>query len=314
MAKKAGAALKSILTLHYVLAFCCAAIVMGIFSYFLATLAKRDDPISNKWNAVTGMSGAAVIYLIFAILLTAFIGGIAFLGYLAVLLNLLFCGAFIAIAVLTRDGTRRCNSTVPTPLGTGNGLACRLNKTVFIVSIIAAVLLLLAAVAQLLLVRQHKKEKAFGPSPTNGYTSGTGKPKFWQRKPKTTPVHDTEMSAGTGSLAVPHPNVRPSHDTGYTGSTMSPAGAYESTPKHSVAHDVPHKPAVHNDGHRTGAHPAGLMPGHGAGHSVGHAQVTPNIPPAIDHGGYHVDPTPSGINHNHPYALDAPRGTVATNY
>ena len=140
MAKKAagGAALKSVQTLLYALLFCCAAIIVGIYSYFLATLARRDQPISNKWNAITGMAGAALIYLIFAVLMTAFLGGIAFLASIAILLNLLFCGAMVAIAVLTRDGSRRCNSRVPTPLGTGNGMACRLNKTVFIVSIIAA--------------------------------------------------------------------------------------------------------------------------------------------------------------------------------
>lgn len=177
----------------------------------------------------------------------------------------------------------------------------------------------------MLLARHHKKEKAFGPSPTNGYTSGSGKkPKFWQRKPKTangTMHRDTEMTAGATNLGTTHPVVRPSHDTGYTGSTVAPTGAYDTTPKRSLAHDNTHKPTAvpailqpsHNDGHRTGGHMpghnAGLAPGHNTGlapgHTTGHAQATPGIAPAFDHGGVHVAPTPSGINHNHPYALDA---------
>ena len=34
------------------------------------------------------------------------------------------------------------------------------------------------------LIRHRRKERAFGPSPNNGYTAGSPKRKFWQRKPK----------------------------------------------------------------------------------------------------------------------------------
>ena len=39
---------------------------------------------------------------------------------------------------------------------------------------------------QILLARHHKREKRFGPSPTNGYTNGSRKA-FWRRN-KNTPV------------------------------------------------------------------------------------------------------------------------------
>lgn len=263
MAKLAGAALRGFQTVLYAIEFCCAAIILGIYSYFLARLAKNDLPIANWKRAVEGLSGSAVLYLILAVLLTFFLGGKAFFAFLAVVLDVLFCGAFIAIAVLTRDGADSCSGNVNTPLGNGPvnsddpgygengfglgggsandyspglGLACRLNKACFIVAIIGAVLFLLSAIVQVLIARHHKKEKAFGPSPANNYTSGSGKRRFWQRKsgPTTTKEgygHDTELGAtgvsGTAAGLAPHHDttVRPSHDTAYTGSTVAaPAG------------------------------------------------------------------------------------------
>lgn len=90
-------------------------------------------------RAVEGMAGAAVIYTAFAVILTFFLGGITFFAFLALLLDFAFMGAFIAIAVLTRGGARSCSGrNVPSPLGSGNSKACRLETTVFAVAIIAA--------------------------------------------------------------------------------------------------------------------------------------------------------------------------------
>merc|ERR1711879_332682 len=65
-----GAALKFIQTFLYALEFCCAGIILGIYSYFLSVLADRDAPIYTWAKAVEGISGAAVLYTIFAVLLT----------------------------------------------------------------------------------------------------------------------------------------------------------------------------------------------------------------------------------------------------
>jgi len=72
--------------------------------------------------------------------------------------------------------------------------------------------------------KHHKKEKRYGPSPDNDYTSGSGN-RFWKRKskaPRTTNdayAKDTELGT-TGGLAPAAVDVRPSHDTAYTGSTV----------------------------------------------------------------------------------------------
>lgn len=156
----------------------------------------------------------------------------AFFGLLAVLLNILIMGGFIAIAVLTRAAVHSCSSgTIRAgPLGRAadsgfdNNVtysvsartACRLNKAVFIVSIIGAFLFLVCALVQLLLVRSSRKEKRYGPSPANNYTSGSGKRNFWERKPKNNDRGvdlETAVPAGTGAAG---PDMRPSYETSTT--------------------------------------------------------------------------------------------------
>merc|ERR1711939_1008513 len=60
------------------LEFACAAIVLGIYSYFLSVLADKNIHIPAWEKAVEGMSGVACLYLIFCVLLTLFLGGIGF--------------------------------------------------------------------------------------------------------------------------------------------------------------------------------------------------------------------------------------------
>lgn len=219
-----------------ILQFGCAAVGLGIFSYFLATLADHNLPIDTKWRAVEGITGAAVLYTIFGVILTLCLGGKAFFGFLAVFLDICFVGAFIAVAWMTRHGAGSCSGNVRTPLGNGpsnsnaagygqdgfgfgNGenvtyfpnlrTACRLNTAVFAVSIIAIFLFLLSAAWQLLMVRHHKKEKKYGPSPANNYTSGAGKRPFWKRNKK---VHNTRDAEAAGAYGA----TRPSGETGTT--------------------------------------------------------------------------------------------------
>ncbi|KAH7122255.1 hypothetical protein B0J11DRAFT_531036 [Dendryphion nanum] len=259
-----GVALKTISLIVYGLAFCCSALILGVYSYFLSVLADRNGLIENWTKAVTGMSGAAVLYTAFAILFTCCLGGKSFFAFLAIVLNVLFTGAMVAIAVLTRDGAQNCSGVVDTPIGRGQsgakqgfgsdgqgnqityavslGTACRLNSASFAVAIAGALLFLIAALVQVALGRHHKKEKRFGPSPANNYTRGSGI-KFWQRRrAKRSGLHDPEMA---GAAAAPRVSstlapgathdYRHSHDTAYTGSTVAP---------HSATYENPHKPLV----------------------------------------------------------------------
>lgn len=119
MAAKKGAALKSIQTLLRLLQLLSAILVLAIFSYFLAVQARHDLVKPTYVKAVEGIAGAAVLWTAIALLLTCFVGGVTGFGALALILDLLFFGAFIAVTILTRRG-RRCSGFVDTPLGYGD--------------------------------------------------------------------------------------------------------------------------------------------------------------------------------------------------
>ena len=118
------------------------------------------------------MSGASVLYLCFAVLLTIFLGGLAFFAFLAVILDICFIGCYIAIAWFNRGGAGSCSGNVNTVLGSGpsnsnspgygaNGFgfggnqnvtyapnlhrACRLETAVFAVAIINIFLFIITA-------------------------------------------------------------------------------------------------------------------------------------------------------------------------
>lgn len=226
-----GAALRFGQTGVRILELLAAIVALAIFSYFLAVLSDHHLHIATWLRAVEGISGAAVLYLLFAVILTLCLGGVAFFAFLAVVLDIAFVGAFIYVAWETRHGANSCTGYVRTPLGNGQAnaptpygntnwlpnlhQACQLNTATFAVSIILVFLFLITAVLQVLLVRHHKKEKRYGPGPNNNYTSGAGKRPFWKRN-KQVNTRDAEMAtAGAGT----HHAMRPSHDTGYTGTT-----------------------------------------------------------------------------------------------
>lgn len=146
-----GGFLKAVQTFLYALEFCCGGIILGIYSWFLWWNNHNTGHIPTWEKAVEGLSGAACLYLIFAVLLTCFLGGKSFFAFIAIVLDVLFCGAFIAMAIMTRHGAGSCsrNSYVRTPIGNGLGrtdirdasnlsFACRLNTAAFAVSIIGA--------------------------------------------------------------------------------------------------------------------------------------------------------------------------------
>ena len=97
----------------------------------------------------------------------------------------------------------------------------------------------------------HKKEKRYGPGPSNNY--GKDKRRPWVRKPRVT--NDAELGAvgATGLVAEKHVHdrnygardntIRPSAETGMTGSTMAGGEAYGG-PMNKYGNDRP----VHNHG------------------------------------------------------------------
>jgi hypothetical protein len=241
-----GAVLRITQTALRVIELLCGVVALAIFSYFLAVLSDHKLPIDTWIRAVEGMSGASVLYLLFAVLLTLFLGGITFFAFIAVVLDICFIGCYAAIAWFNRSGAGSCTGNVNTVLGSGpsnsrdpgygqNGfgfgshqtvtyqpnlrLACRLETAVFAVAIINIFLFVITAALQVLLVRHHKKEKRYGPSPANNYTSGVRRTPFWRRNKEAYKNRDAEVAV-QGAGAVP-----PSLDTGYIGTTMNEPNA-----------------------------------------------------------------------------------------
>lgn len=235
-------------------------------------------------------------------------------------------GAMVAIAVLTRKGAGKCSGNVNTPLGTGLssskttsiklGTACTLNKAVFAVAIAGAVIFLITALMQILLARHHKKEKAYGPSPSNNYTSGSTNRKFYQRKPKTYTDKDAELGAATtgtvadtsaglgGKTRSGGNDLRASHDTAYTGSTVGvPTGGVPTgnTPIYA------RKDAV-EPGHGGHAAHVGWEPHNNA------AGAVPNS--TASHGGYYTAPqtAPNPYGYDNNAATQPATGTAARNF
>jgi len=218
--------------LVFFLAFLASATALGIYSYFLATERTHNVRIPAKHKAIEGISGAGVLYTLIALVLTCFLGGLSFFMYLGIILDLLFMGAFIAVAILTRDGASSCKSPVKTPLGSGDGSShigtngttwtaslhtiCRLETVVFAVAVIAAFLFLIAALVQFWLGRRHQHEKRYGPSPANGYTSGTGRKGFFRRNRASTRSHHKEAGVGAIPAGGVATNGRHSYQTNTT--------------------------------------------------------------------------------------------------
>lgn len=172
--------------------FCCAAIVLAIYSYFLATLHNHRLPIATSLRAVEGISGAGVLYTLLALLTLCCLAGHTLVAFLAVVLDVCFIGAFIYVAIANKNGAGTCNGVLDTPFGKGQSdatvkahsgfttlpsfhTACRLQTACLAVSIIIIFFFLLSILMEFALARHHRKEKRYGPSPQNDYTSGFGR-------------------------------------------------------------------------------------------------------------------------------------------
>ncbi|KAI1375161.1 hypothetical protein F4677DRAFT_446665 [Hypoxylon crocopeplum] len=184
MGAKSGFALKLLQWFFRGVEFCCCALVLALFSYFLAVLSNRGLPIPTWTRAVEGISGIGVIYTILGLLLLCCLAGHPFTSFIAIVLDLCFVGSFIYVASSNRGGASSCTGVVDTPFGTGSASdlinggtptyrqACQMETACLAVSIVAVIFFLFSAILEFVLVRHRRKEQRFGPSPANNYTSG----------------------------------------------------------------------------------------------------------------------------------------------
>lgn len=263
-----------------------SAAILGIFSWFLAYLSTHHLHQATYVRAVEGIAGAAVIYTFFAAILTCFIGGLTISAVLAILLDIAFCGGFIAVAILTRASSHSCRGIVNTPIAVGDSdpkvfnirgsnnvtyhpnlhRACMLQKACFAIAIILAGLFLLSILTELALMRHHKSEKRYGPSPNNNYTAGSGRRfGFMGRNKKGHNHHDAELATvGAAGVAAEGKHHHDHHNG--TGNGVQ----YNGVQNNGVQHN-----GVVGDGYRSGT-TNGV---HGVDtEALAHHHATPNNP------------------------------------
>ncbi|KAI5865465.1 hypothetical protein GGS23DRAFT_427716 [Durotheca rogersii] len=234
MGAKSGFALKLLQWFIRGVQFCCAALVLAIFSYFLAVLSNRGLSIPTWARAVEGISGIGVIYTILGLLLLCCLAGHPFTSFIAIVLDVCFVGSFIYVAVANRGGASRCRGEVDTVFGTGQAAdlindqhptfrqVCQMETACLAVSIVAILFFILSAILEVVLVRHRRKEQRFGPSPANDYTSGYARRKglfgrFRRRK-------TVETTNADGLPEHTHPDhLRQSYNTETTAVGHEPA-------------------------------------------------------------------------------------------
>jgi hypothetical protein len=120
MGAKSGFALKFVQWFIRGIQFACSALVLSLFSYFLAALSNHDITIPTWVRAVEGISGIGVVYTLFGLLLLCCLAGHPFTAFLAMVLDVAFIAAFIYVAVANKGGASSCDGTVDTPFGSGS--------------------------------------------------------------------------------------------------------------------------------------------------------------------------------------------------
>jgi len=223
MGARTGWALRGLQFFVRAVEFCCAAIVLGIFSYFLATLHNHSLLISNWVKAVEGISGVAVIHTALAFFLLCCIPGNMVLSFILMFVDLCFAGAFIYVAVANRAGSGSCNGIVNTPYGIGNAStnvvvnndgnnsgftalpslhqACKLQTASLAVAIVSIFFYLISAILQWALARYRQREKRLGNEYTSGYNPK--KHSFFGR-PKRHSANIVDPAANPNALTVQH--------------------------------------------------------------------------------------------------------------
>jgi hypothetical protein len=156
MAVHKSAIVKTLATGLRIIQFLGAIVLLAVWSTYLARLHTRHEGTTRNSRFVEGISGAAILYTAFAVLLTCCLGGIRIFAYLAIVIDVFFVGFMIAVAVITRGGgTSKCYfSPTSTQHITYEGRVinvspkqlrtdCHLVKAVFAVSILMAYVFLL---------------------------------------------------------------------------------------------------------------------------------------------------------------------------
>ncbi|KAM5341490.1 hypothetical protein ACJ41O_014521 [Fusarium nematophilum] len=152
-----------------------SALILSVYSYFLATLAAHDFDISTSIRAVEGISGSGVLYGILGVLLACCVGGFPLASVIAIVLDTAFFGCFVYVAVANKHGGGGCKGEVDTPYGKGLArsrvkgrrgslalptyrVACQLQTACLAAAVISIVFYFISCLVSIALSRQYYKK------------------------------------------------------------------------------------------------------------------------------------------------------------
>lgn len=118
------AGLKCLQWLFRGIQFVCSVVVLGIYSYFLATMMNHNITVPTSIKAIEGISAIGTIYALIGIFLVCCLAGHVATSFIALVIDLGLIGGYIYVAVANRDGASSCTgSNVGSPYGTGDANA-----------------------------------------------------------------------------------------------------------------------------------------------------------------------------------------------
>ncbi|CZT14313.1 uncharacterized protein RCC_00290 [Ramularia collo-cygni] len=166
-----GGFLRLLLILTYFTAFCCAAIITGVFAWF--TFLQT----SSEKNLASLIIGAlAMLYTSIQTLFVCCTAGITFFAIISIILDVVFMGGMMAVAIINRSavdgecegrgGGREAYYRYGGGGGGGRGrgddedVGCEVYKTAFAVAILGIFMFLAAAITQMLVRRRRRERRA----------------------------------------------------------------------------------------------------------------------------------------------------------
>ncbi|RPB04143.1 hypothetical protein L873DRAFT_1667528 [Choiromyces venosus 120613-1] len=245
-----------------------AVYIVGVASYHtweFATnrLSLADDSseqLPKALYAILVISCVAVLYTFLSLFTTCFGHRKFFL--VTLVMDFLLLGGFIAISVLMRGSAgMSCNSAeysnsitsssnnFPSNIYGSGGrsgnrpeILCQLDKSVFALAIALSVFFLITLFLSHLALKNHRKNRPFGPSPANGYSTRNNRaPRSWGRNPfnraseKTAYMNNTAMSGTTAGMA--------SYDGGYRQRPSELGTGYKDS-RHAPTLNAPEEPVL----------------------------------------------------------------------
>ncbi|KAJ6785298.1 hypothetical protein PWT90_01098 [Aphanocladium album] len=243
MARGTSLGLKTIQWLIRLVQLLCGAIILGIYSYFLAALANHHLSTPTSVKAVEGIVGIAVAYALLGLLLLCCLAGHTLTSFTAMCIDFALLCSYIYVAVANKGGASSCSSgELNTVFGKGKAgdkldagggftkipsyhTACKLETACLAIAIIAIFFYIFSIFVELALGRNHQREKRnansppppqmqmpYTQNPYNNYqpTAGAYPPEQPQQR---TTFFGRIFSRRRGQQAVPQydPNQLPEH-------------------------------------------------------------------------------------------------------